>query len=636
MQIEQLINDASGRADQLLRSAQGELAGAGAQLDSIYNSAGIATLDTSTAIRLPEIDSIEIATPPSFSEITLDTSGAPGEVPDLEFGNDPLAGLGDLPPFEAQLPLLNFPATPSTVSAFSGAAPNVDLNVVFPDAPDLLSNMIDAPTITDRPVPNAPEIIIPAFGSVAPADNINDVGDLKVELLNAKTYFSDQTVNACERRIDDMLYKMNPKYHDQMAKIETQLEKYLAGGSGFSEAVEDSIYERSKDKVNAEYLRTRDTAFNDSAKRGFTMPSGALFSAMMQARQQGADNNARASTDIAIKMAEIEQQNLQFAVTTSAGLRTTLLQAMLSYQQNLINIEGQALEGAKSVVNALVQTADIAIRIYSARLDAYKTEASVFVSRIQAASAVVEIYKAKISALEALTNVDMAKVSVYRARVDALNSVSQIYRTQVQTIIEKAQLERLKVDIFGAQVQAYSAMVQGKNAEIQGYAAAIGGEEAKVRVYSAQAQAYGARVSGYNAIVQAKATQVQATATRNRSLLDGYIAMNQAYSVKMSAEASRVGAASDLQRNLITEYAQANSAAIAKASASAEKYRLVSQVAMEEGRLKANNIQETARVRLATAQAVAQTSVGAAGVYANLSSAAMAGMNTLVTQTGEG
>jgi hypothetical protein len=636
MDIERLIADASNRADRLLGNAQAELAGAGAQLSNIYGGAGIATLDEKSVIRLPELDSVTLATPPQIERLSIDTSGAPGAAPSIEYTGDPMSDLGEIPTFDASVPTLSFPTAPTVASAFILSAPDVDLNIDFPDAPDLLSTTIDPPNIVERAIPEAPDVQIPSFSEVAPSDALPSVGDMKSVFLTTRSQFSTEMVTACERRIDDMLAKVNPRYHEQMSRIEQQLEKYLAGGTGLNPAVENAIYERSKDKVNAEYQRERDVVFGDMAKRGFTMPTGAGFSAAMQARQKGADNNARASTEIAIKAAEIEQQNLQFAVTTSSTLRTTILQAMMSYHQNLISVDAQALDGAKGVLQAMIETADTAIKIYSARLDAYKTQANVFVSRIQASAAIIDVYKAKISAFESLANVDMAKVNVYRARIEAMSSVAQIYRTQVQAIVDKAQLERLKVDVFGAQVQAYSAQLQGKNAEIQGYSAAIAGEEAKVRAYTAQAQAFSARVSGFSAQVQAKSVQVQATATRNRGVLDSYVAMNQAYSARMQAEAAKVGAESDVQRNLITEYAQANSAVIAKASADAERFRMVSQVALEEGRMNISKVQETARIKLATAQGIAQTAVSAAGIYSGLSSAAMAGMNTLVTQTGEG
>ena len=87
----------------------------------------------------------------------------------------------------------------------------------------------------------------------------------------------------------------------------------------------------------------------------------------------------------------------------------------------------------------------------------------------------------------------------------------------------------------------------------------------------------------------------------------------------------------EFQRNLISEYAQSNSAAIAQATAQAERYRLISQVAIEQGRLQATIKQENAKVNLAAAQGLAQTSIAAAGVYSSMAGAALGGMNTLVT-----
>ena len=126
-------------------------------------------------------------------------------------------------------------------------------------------------------------------------------------------------------------------------------------------------------------------------------------------------------------------------------------------------------------------------------------------------------------------------------------------------------------------------------------------------------------------------SQVQASAIRNRAIMDAYTGAYSAYASKMQAEQARVGAEGEFQRNLLTEYGQANSAAIAKSSAEAERFRLIAQVSMEKGRLDNSVIQERARVRLGAAQGLAQTALGAAQTYSSMASAALAGMNTLVT-----
>ena len=120
--------------------------------------------------------------------------------------------------------------------------------------------------------------------------------------------------------------------------------------------------------------------------------------ASQQARQNGADNNAAAAREIVAMQAEMEQKNLQFAVTTSAGLRTAMINATLGYMQSIVTLDGQASEYARSMVNALIETYTATVRTYSARLEGYRTDAQVFQSLIQAALAGIEVYKAEIQA----------------------------------------------------------------------------------------------------------------------------------------------------------------------------------------------------------------------------------------------
>lgn len=631
MSAEQLIQDARSQAAALTAGAQAEMSNAGSQLSSIYNDGGLAVIDAVGQITLPELRDITFAVPPALTHLTIDSSGAPGTAPQLSEVPDPMDGLSAMPNFNGVAPSISLPSKPGQVAAFTGTSPTVNTSFTIPTAPAGLNLVPLEPTLGTYTIPTAPQLVIPVFSDTAPADQLPAQADYVGEFTSAYRDIAPTMSAILDSQLDTMLHKINPRYHGQMTAIEDQLDKYLAGGTGLNSAIENAIYERAKDKNNAEYSRTRDAVYADTAGRGFTMPSGALFSASQQARQAAADNNARASVEIAIKMAEMEQQNLQFAVTTSAALRNAVLSASLSYHGNLVQINGQALDYAKSVLTALVDVYDTALKVYTAKLDAYRTKAQVFSTRIQALSATMDLYRSEIAAMEAMVNVDRAKVDIYRARIDSMGALANTYRTQIEAVVSQATLEKAKVEIFGMQVQAYSAQVQGKSAEWQGYSAAVNGEEAKIKMYSEQANVYNIEVGAYKTKVEAKMSQVQAAAVRNRSIMDAYTGAYSAYASKMQAEQARVGAEGEFQRNLLTEYGQANSAAIAQASAEAERFRLVAQVAMEKGRLDHSVIQERARVRLGAAQGLAQTALGAANTYSSMASAALAGMNTLVT-----
>jgi len=552
-----LITEARSYAATMLADADAAVSSAISAVESV----GAPMLSYSWAALPAQPTVLAAMVPPTLAGVTLDLPTQP--TGSLVFQDIPAITTGASPEFTAVPPTPGSFSTPSQLAAFQATLPSIDLSASFPSAPSLI--VPEAPTMMDYVIPTAPTTVMPSFNGAKPADIGNAPSNLDTALNTAYHTAAPEFITMVNGYVDAELTKLNPEFHSQMGKIEAQISTYLAGGTGLNAAVEDAIYSRARSKNDAEARRVRDQSLNDAAARGFTMPTGAMLSSTQQARQAGADNNAKAAAEIVVMQAEMEQKNLQFAVTTSTGLRTAMVNATLGYMQNLISLNGQASAYAQSMVNALVETYNATVRAYSARLDGYKTEASVFQTLVQAALASIEVYKAEIQALSALTQVDMAKVNVYRARIDVLTSLTGMYKTQVEAAVSKASLERLKVDVFQAQVQAYSAQVSAKNAEWQGYTAQIAGDTAKVQAYGVQAQAYSSRVSGYKASIEAQASAVQAAATTNDARAKQYVATMEGYKTVVQAKGEVARTQLENQRQQVVSFQAAVGYEVAKA-----------------------------------------------------------------------
>lgn len=565
---------------------------------------------------------------PDFSDVRPDPATPPSPVTPSPISSLDLAGA---PTFAETAPSFVLPSTPSQIAEFQERVQPIDLTSNFPSAPELIVPL--AIEVADRIEPDAPTVSIPTFDVLAPEALQNAPSDLAQTFHSGYRAAAPEFITMINSYVDDELLKINPEYHSQLARIETQLSSYLDGGTGLSPAVEDAIYSRARSKNNAEALRVRDQSLADAATRGFTMPTGALLSATQQARQAGADNNAAGAREIVVMQAEMEQKNLQFAVTTSASLRTAAVQAVMGYMQNLGQINAQALDYAKSVLNATVETYNAAVRAFTARVDMYKAEASVFSAKMQGALVEVEIYKAEVNALQALTQVDQAKVNVYRARIDSLNAVVGMYRTQVEAAVSKSSLEKLKIELFQAQVQAYGAQVQAKNAEWQGYTSAISGQTSRVQAYAARAQAFSHQVDAYRAQVQAQTEVVKAQGATNEAQLRGYAEQVRGYAAVVQANGDVARTKVESQKTQVLASQAYNQAAAAVAQMQTELYKAQRQMGIESGRLSMESMRASAANNLAYGEALAKVSVASAGISGNLAGAALAGMNALAVES---
>jgi len=423
MSVETLISQAQGyaatianQANSAMQSASNAVLAVGYSIPNFYPVALPSTPPPDVSLSVPVMDTV-----------TLDLPDEPAG--SLVFQDISTFDSGVAPTFSATMPTVTLPTEPSQVAQFTGTAPAIDTSIAFPSPPaELLNPLIQAPTLTDRDEPDKPQTALPAFTAMTPLDNTSAPTDLEARFSNAYANATPGTVAMLDGYVDAMLAKFNPRFAEQMSAIENQLAKYLQGGTGLNPAVENAIYERARDKNTAEARRVRESAMREAAANGFTIPSGATLAIIRQARQDGADNNARAAGEIVVQQAEMEQKNLQFAVTTSAGLRTALLNAAMGYHQNLISINGQSLEYAKTVLSSIIEVYNTAVKAFGLKLDAYRAEAAVFETKLKSAMAGMELYRMEIAALEALANVDKAKVDVYRARIESLTSLSNVYR----------------------------------------------------------------------------------------------------------------------------------------------------------------------------------------------------------------
>lgn len=616
-----LITEAQAVAKELATRAASMVDNAAKSFDTRYEI-GQATYPL-------KLDNINLTLAPvvQYSGERFHAPPAPGAAPT----NLPLPPVytAAAPSNRAERPSFESPSAPSELAQFSGVAPTLS-GISIPSAPDALSHLdITPPTLTTIVVPDAPSVVIPTFDVVRPDTDIAAPGDFTGQFRADFSEHGAVLRGALDSAVDAYMAKINPRFAEQMSAIETRLSKYLAGGSGLAPEVEDAIYARAAGKTNDEYLRVRDTAYAEGARRGFTMPAGSVFSAVMQARQGAADNNARAAMEIAIKQAELEQQNLQFAVTQSTNLRQMVIAAAQQWASNLVQINAQALQFANGVLQATVELYGIKVKIVQAKVEVYRAEAQVYEYRLKAVLAVYDAYQAHIKGLEAQVNVDVAKVQAFTAQANSYGALANAYKAVIEGVATKAQIEKLKVDAFGAEVQAYAARVGGKTAEWQGYKARVEGEVSKFEVYKAEVQAYAMELEAHKTNIESHAKNVEATATANESQMRSFAASVSAYTAQVQGQSAAVMAEINSYEATIKQWtananAQEAQARVRLANVSAQNQTVIAAYGMNSQTAIAN-----AQMNYKHMNDMAQVAISGAKVYEGMASSALAGMNSL-------
>lgn len=627
MTVSQLVTDARGYVTTVLSPAQTALQSALTAIGQI----GYTQL-TYNPVALPAAPVLPaLLAAPTLAPVSLDLPTEPPNT--LLFQDITPIEVGTAPTFTGTAPTLTMPTLPAALDAFQLTVPAVNTNLVFPEPPSVLLNpLVDAPVFVERTAPVKPQVLLPVFTAQAPTDVPVAPTDLQGSFTRAFSGIGPQMVATLDGQVDAMLAKFNPNFKPAMAAIEAQLAKYLAGGTGMNSAVETQIYERSRAKAEAEGKRVGD-AWKGAADAGWTMPTGAVLSGIRTARQAAADINAAGARDIVVQAMEYEQKNLQFAVTTSSNLRQTMLSAALNYHQNLVQINGQAMEYAKTVLSSILELYNAQVKLYEVKLDGYKAEGQVFEVKLKSAMAGIELYRQEIAALEALTNIDRAKVEVYKARVEALMVYANVYRAQIEAVQGRASLEKLKIDLFGAQVQAYGAHVQAKNGEYQGYTAAINGQEAQVKVFEAQVQAANTAMQGYRTKIEALAEVLRGQVATNQARGEQFKTVMSGYSTVVEARGKVATTKLENQRQQVIAFQASSQAVVANAQVRNEYYRTTGEIAVKNAALSIEAIVKSAELARGYGAAIAAVHTANATIYGNLAGSAMAGMNTLAAET---
>lgn len=567
-------------------------------------------------------------TPPSpFKGQPFQPPTAPGPAPTAL--PIPPVDAGSLPTNDAKKPTTVMPQVPSPFVQFTKQAPSMS-SLIVPGAPDALMNLnMTPPELTDITVPGAPVVQLPAFDAIRPLTNLPEPGDLAAQYRQDFSDQSNSLVRTIEGEVDVYMAKINPRFKEQMAAIEDRLATYMKGGSALSASVQNDIFEKALDKTNLEYQRARDGAYEEGARRGFTMPGGAVFSAVTQARQGAADNAARVAMEIAVKQAELEQQNLQFAVTQSTNLRQVVIQAAQEWAGQLVQINAQALQFAQGVLQAAIDLYDLRIKIVQARVQIYQAEAEVYQHRLKAVLAVYDAYQAHIEGLKAQVSVDTARVQAFTAQASAYGTLANAYKAVIEGVATKAQIEKLKVEAFGAEVQAYQAATQAKAAEWNGYRAQLEGESAKVEAYRAEVQAYGQEVQAYQAKVQSKSAMAQAVGLSNESAANGYQASVSGYSALVQGRSAESVAYIHSYDSDLKGWEAKFKAEEARAKVAAANAVAIGTVNVAAYKAQADVVISNAQMNYKKMSDLSQVGVAGARVFGTMAGSALSGMNSL-------
>jgi hypothetical protein len=156
-----------------------------------------------------------------------------------------------------------------------------------------------------------------------------------------------------------------------LSYTETWLQTALTtGGTGIDQTLEEQFYENDRSRILRDTARQVDEATNMFAAKRFPIPPGFLNGTITRIQNASLQELSKSSREVALKQAQIEIENVRFAVeqgiklrqiaTTTAGDYIKALASSITVAQNLAVTQADAQNG---LINA-------AANFYRARIEA--------------------------------------------------------------------------------------------------------------------------------------------------------------------------------------------------------------------------------------------------------------------------
>lgn len=584
----EIVQDAYNRSVALANTAVTQLAGfTEAMGTTLYEPPTI-------SVRWASIPAPAIEALPSLPNVPHIEFIAPGQIPaPLDVTLD---DMGEIDDFDVPMPVLNF-----------GTAPVLTIGAV-PQLPSVRDVALpDIPTITLPDAPDYLTLATPVFSGIDLHEkHLEKLGDLPALQLVMP---------------DKLNFKRAPEYASQLLEnLKAVVNDRIKGGTGLSTAVEQAIWDRARDREAQVLLAAEVDAQRAAENFGFPLPTGVLAAQLEQARRDHRSKLSGLSRDIAVKQAELEQANMQQAVTHGIQLETQLM----DYAQRDVQM---AFDMSKAVADNALQLHNAGVEHFKALLQGYTAYAQTYDTLMKGELAKVDIYKAQLEGEQTKAQVNNAKVQQYKAAIEASLAHVELFKAQVQGAQSLVEIEKAKLQAGGEQIRGFVAQLSAETAKIEAYKAGVSAEATKVEAYRSLAQAFGAKVGAQGERARIKVARLQALASAKGAEWDGYRARISAESARIDGLRIQTQAMGDNYRAAATAVTEKSKLNAAMWSSNVRQYEAATQVMIQTAKMNNDAIMAANNARQDMAKVGAQ-------VHAQLAASAYNVVSTTASISG--
>lgn len=289
---------------------------------------------------------------------------------------------------------------------------------------------------------------------------------------------------------------------------QARVAEFLAGGVGIPSYIWDYIWDRGRDKTLRDTQRLITETTNESAAKGWSIPTGAQLKRIDEARQAGYDQISEYTRELVIKEAEHEIENLKFAVAQGQSL-----EGLIGgwHQQQMT----RALEAAKYKYQLEIEIFNAEVSLFNAEISLFNAQVLQYKTLVEAELAKLEEQKIYLEGQKLIGDLNMQEVAIYEANIKAYDSTINAYNSLIKGILGKAENNKIKMEGYAIEVQAFGELVKAKTSEYEGLKAEISAEQLKVGIFESMVKSYQTEVGAYSARIDAEYKPMEMRQTNN-------------------------------------------------------------------------------------------------------------------------
>lgn len=194
--------------------------------------------------------------------------------------------------------------------------------------------------------------VAPGFNATLSAPDTSSVNLSNSFTTNVTAERSDMSA-FINGGIEGFITAFVPDYPDIRDELTAKISAGLDGGIAISDAAEQAIYTRSRDRIDAESVTAQTQLSATMARRGFPLPAGVLAAGLRQVQKEVADRAARAATETAVQRITFETDFAKACLGASQAVHLGTQQSLLAYASIVATLNEASLKYASAVVAAI-------------------------------------------------------------------------------------------------------------------------------------------------------------------------------------------------------------------------------------------------------------------------------------------